>query len=172
MPRSFKNQLTGQIGEALVVAELGRRGVIATAFAGNVPDVDVLAYVNGLTFALQVKSWRAGGLHTDASRFAKIEWLGDRQIIKGRVELADDNLIYVYVKIGENHQLDEFYLIRQKDLQDIVIRNHQAWLDKHDGVRPKNPKSTHVTVKKTDLDPYKDNWEILSDGREGYFDSH
>lgn len=39
IPRSFNNQLAGQIGESLVVAELGRRGIVATAFAGNVPDI-------------------------------------------------------------------------------------------------------------------------------------
>jgi hypothetical protein len=42
MARSFKTQLAGQIGESLVVAELGRRGIVATAFAGNVPDIDLL----------------------------------------------------------------------------------------------------------------------------------
>ena len=42
MARSFKTQLAGQIGEALVVAELGRREIVATAFAGNVPDIDLL----------------------------------------------------------------------------------------------------------------------------------
>jgi hypothetical protein len=36
MPRNFKTQLAGQIGEHLVVAELGRRGVVATPFSGNV----------------------------------------------------------------------------------------------------------------------------------------
>jgi hypothetical protein len=42
MARSFKTQLAGQIGESLVVAELGRRGIVATTFAGNVPDIDLL----------------------------------------------------------------------------------------------------------------------------------
>jgi hypothetical protein len=37
------NKLAGQIGEYLVCAELGRRGLIATPFAGNVPTFDVLA---------------------------------------------------------------------------------------------------------------------------------
>lgn len=49
MAKSFKTQLAGQIGESLVVAELGRRGIVATAFAGNVPDIDLLAYKNGKT---------------------------------------------------------------------------------------------------------------------------
>jgi hypothetical protein len=35
--------LTGQIGEYLVCAELGRCDLIATPFSGNVPSFDVLA---------------------------------------------------------------------------------------------------------------------------------
>ena len=47
MPKN-SSQLSGQIGENLVVAELGRRGIIATANIGaNVKDIDVLAYKDG-----------------------------------------------------------------------------------------------------------------------------
>jgi len=60
MAKSFKTQLAGQIGENLVVAELGRRGIIATALAGNIPDIDILAYANGKSVPLQVKGQRDG----------------------------------------------------------------------------------------------------------------
>ncbi|HEY5505683.1 MAG TPA: hypothetical protein VIK28_11045 [Sedimentisphaerales bacterium] len=43
MKSGYSNQVTRQIGEHLVVAELGRRGILATPFAGNVPDYDILA---------------------------------------------------------------------------------------------------------------------------------
>jgi len=43
MPIGYNNQLARQIGESLVCAELGRRGIIATAFSGNVPAFDILA---------------------------------------------------------------------------------------------------------------------------------
>jgi hypothetical protein len=36
------NLLTKQIGEYLVAAELGRKGLIAATFTGNVPDFDIL----------------------------------------------------------------------------------------------------------------------------------
>lgn len=35
-------KLVGQVGEYLVCAELGKRGLIATPFAGNVPTFDLL----------------------------------------------------------------------------------------------------------------------------------
>ncbi len=92
-PRSFNNQLAGQIGESLVVAELGRRGIVATAFAGNVPDIDLLAYRNGHTIALQVKSVRTGSVSFDAKRFMTIEFEGDRQIITATAPGLDASLI-------------------------------------------------------------------------------
>lgn len=43
----MKNQqLARQIGEHVVVAEFGRLGLLATPFAGNVPDIDLLVYAN------------------------------------------------------------------------------------------------------------------------------
>jgi len=41
MATGRNNKLTGQISEFLVCAELGKRGLIATPFAGNVPAFDV-----------------------------------------------------------------------------------------------------------------------------------
>ncbi len=50
-------KLTGQVGEFLVCAALGRCGIIATPFAGNVPEFDVVATGEGLvTVLIQVKA--------------------------------------------------------------------------------------------------------------------
>ncbi|TQM93765.1 hypothetical protein BD293_2414 [Roseinatronobacter monicus] len=95
MPRNFTTQLAGQIGESLVVAELGRRGIVATAFAGNVPDIDLLAYRDGRTIALQVKSVRAGSVSFDAKRYMNIVFDGDRQIITDTAPALDAALIFV-----------------------------------------------------------------------------
>lgn len=161
MPRNFNTQLAGQIGESLVVAELGRRGIVATAFAGNVPDIDLLAYRDGRTIALQVKSVRAGSVSFDAARFVTITFDGDRQIIAERPVAMDAAMIYVFVGIGQKAGEDKFYILDQGTLQQIVHRNHAAWLAKHGGVRPKNPKSTHVSVSLDQLDEYRDNWALI-----------
>ena len=73
MSRSISNQLSGQIGEALVVSELGRRDIVATAFSGNVPDIDILAYKNGNTTSIQVKAWKKRAVSFDAKRFIQIK---------------------------------------------------------------------------------------------------
>ena len=58
--KNFSNQLTRQISENLVVAELGRREIVATTFSGSVPDIDILAYKNRTSIPLQVKAVKKG----------------------------------------------------------------------------------------------------------------
>ena len=159
--RSFSTQLAGQIGEALVVAELGRRNIVATGFAGNVPDIDLLAYRGRDALPLQVKSWRSGTVHINVSRFLRICMDGDRQCIQGMDTDLDTELIYVFVRIGEVLGDDEFFILSQGILQEIVLRRHSAYLTKHNGVRLKNPRSTHMGLKLCDLEAHRDRWDII-----------
>ncbi|MGY6550226.1 MAG: hypothetical protein ACXIU7_14655 [Roseinatronobacter sp.] len=163
MPRNFSTQLAGQIGESLVIAELGRRGIVATAFAGNVPDIDLLAYRDGRTIALQVKSVRAGSVSFDAKRYMGIAFDGDRQIITDTAPALDAALIFVFVSIGQRSGEDRFFILEQGALQNLVQTNHAAWLANHGGIRPKNPQSTHTAVALTQLDQYRDNWALIDE---------
>lgn len=166
MSRNFSTQLAGQIGESVVVAELGRRGIVATGFAGNVSDIDLLAYKDGSSIALQVKSVRSGSVHFDAKRLLLIDFDGDRQIVRGADPGIDGDLIFVFVFIGNTAGDDRFFILEQRRLQQIVHDNHSAWLAKHGGIRPKNPQSTHVTVRMADLLDFENNWAMI-DGRFG-----
>ena len=84
MGRSFKTQLAGQIGEHLVVAELGRRGIVATPFSGNLPDIDILAYMDGKSVPIQVKANRKGDISVDAKRYLNIQFDGEIQTVTGK----------------------------------------------------------------------------------------
>lgn len=161
MSRNFKTQLAGQIGESLVVAELGRRGIVATAFAGNVPDIDILAYANDTTVHLQVKAWRTGSVHFNATRFIHIDFEGERQTVRGLDDTLDGELIYVFVKIGDGAGQDKYFILLQRELQVIILENYGAWLDKHNGVRPRNPKTTHCAVELTSLAQFENNWGLI-----------
>ena len=163
LARNFKTQLAGQIGESLVVAELGRRGIVATAFAGNVPDIDILAYANDTTVHLQVKAWRTGSAQLNATRFIHIDFEGDRQIVRGLDETLDGELVYVFVKIGDGAGQDKYFILLQRELQAIILQNYSAWLDKHNGVRPRNPKTTHCAVEMTSLAQFEDNWSLVEE---------
>ena len=78
--------MSGQIGENLVVAELGRRGIIATAFAGNVPEIDILAYKDKRSIPIQVKALKDGSLRTRADYYLNIVFDGKTQTVLGKRE--------------------------------------------------------------------------------------
>lgn len=82
-----------------------------------------------------------------------------KQIIKGIKQLTQ-NIIYVFVKlIGRGK--DDFYIIKIKDLQDIIFKGYSKYLDKHKGRRPKNPKSLHTDISEAQILEYKDRWDLL-----------
>ena len=159
--RDFSKQLSGQIGEALVVAELGRMGVVATAFAGNVPDIDILAYKDGKSVAVQVKAWKAGSISFDAKRFVDITYQGDKQTVQGIHDDIQRLPIYVFVRVGDDIGQDEFFILDQHTLAGLVAEGYKAFLDMHQGVRPRNPRTTHNSVTLSQLLPFKGNWDLL-----------
>ena len=108
MSKDFSKRLAGQIGEHLVVAELGRRNIIATPFAGNVPDIDILAYANERAVPIQVKAMRQAGGTVDATKYLRISFAGEQQRIDGLVEV-DRSLVYVLVTSGISAGEDRFF---------------------------------------------------------------
>ena len=162
--KNFSSQLAGQIGESLVVAELGRRGIVATAFAGNVPDVDLLAYRNGRTCALQVKALKRGEFGVNASNFIEIAQEGDRQSVVGRRPL-DPELIFVFVRIGLSLGADRFFILTQRELQDVLVDHYTSNLERHGGVRPRNPKTSHSSVRTDELmrRGHEDRWDLIDE---------
>jgi hypothetical protein len=74
MATGLSNKLAGQIGEFLACAELGKRGVVATPFAGNVPEFDLVATGPDLkTIPIQVKTTRSDTWPSAASLWLDIE---------------------------------------------------------------------------------------------------
>lgn len=70
------------------------------------------------------------------------------------------DLILVFLKVRDYGE-DQFYILDWVDLQRIIGKGHKDYLDKHDGVRPKNPKSNHTAVRPAQLEMYRDNWELI-----------
>lgn len=149
-------QLTKQVGESLVVAELGRRGFIATAFAGNVPDFDIVAIgPKGKTLPVQVKAIQGASWQFDIRQFLKVDLDGETQIVSGTTPSPHRSLICIFVKIGLQ-QADEFYIFRWRVLREYFLRTYRG------GKRPKNPKSFHCAIWPKDLKRYRNNWQLIS----------
>jgi hypothetical protein len=156
-------QLTKQVGEYLVAAEVCRRGFIATTFTGNVPHYDIIASnATGRHQAIQVKAIRGGSWQFDSRDFADISLEGDRQVIGRPTQAPYPDLVCVFVRLRDDGH-DEFYVLMWTDLQRIALAGHRDYLARHGGVRPKKHDSFHMAIRPEMLTKYKDNWDILTE---------
>ncbi|MFO1158503.1 MAG: hypothetical protein U1E60_06665 [Reyranellaceae bacterium] len=148
-------QLTKQIGEHLVAAELGRRQFIAAPFAGNVPLFDLLAASeHGHAVPVQVKTSNGYSWHLNVDQHLEIEMDGQMQVVKGKKSLPNPRLICVYVMLNANIK-DDFYILLLSDVQHIAFREYKT------RIRPKNPTSKHFAMYPEWLQDFKDNWSLL-----------
>lgn len=166
--KNFNSTYSRQIGEHIVVAELGRREIIATPFAGNVPDIDILAYHGGRSIPIQVKALAKGAWSFQMQSFCEISMDGDRQIIGNPIERADSETVFVFVHIGDRLGADVFYILTWQQLRDLAISLHGQFLARNNGQRPRNPTSMHVGILPSHLEKFRGNWEIIDNqlGRE------
>lgn len=155
--RGYKTQLTRQIGEHLVVAKLGRLGIIATPFAGNVPDFDLLASdLNGNSIPIQVKAINGPSWQFSATSFLEIEFIGNEQKVLGKKTLPNPNLVCVFVLLQKDEN-DIFFILTLNFLQEYFFKIYKG------GIRPKNPKSTHCAIWPKHLIEFRDNWSLITD---------
>jgi len=161
MASGRKNQLTKQIGEYRVAAELCRRGLIATTFTGNVPDFDIIATNEAFeTIPIQVKTIRQWYWQLDAKKFITIGIDNGVQRVIDKISLSNPDLVCIFVRLTSQGD-DEFYIFRLKDLQEIIFEDYSQYLAKHNGKRPKNENSTHIGISPRLLERFRDNWGLI-----------
>lgn len=159
------NKLTGQIGEYLVCAELGRRGFLATPFSGNVPTFDVLATDEQCrTVPIQVKASRSDNWPSDARHWMDIDFDAATGVQKntGRVRIHHPDLIYVCVSIAAPGGHDRFFILTKAQLQTVCINGYSSFMDRHEWRRPRNPASYDNRYFISGLREYEDNWKLIT----------
>jgi hypothetical protein len=155
MATGRSSQLTRQIGEHLVVAKLGRLGYIASPFAGNVPEFDVvIADENGHSIPVQVKAINGISWQFRVNSFLDIEIIDEVQEVRGKRKLSNPNLVCIFVLLSEDEN-DQFFIFRLKELQKFFLQNYKG------GRRPRNPQSMHCAIFPKDLARFKDNWKLI-----------
>ncbi|MBM9615294.1 hypothetical protein JWJ90_13500 [Desulfobulbus rhabdoformis] len=155
-------KLTGSIGEFLVSAELCRRGLLATPFSGNVPHYDIIASDEfGGHMVIQVKAINKINWQFNARKFVEIAMDGDRQILGTPVEEPCPCLYCVFVALGESCAEDRYFVFSWEELRSLIIDHYREYLEKHGGVRPKAPASTHCSVSIAELESFENQWEHL-----------
>jgi hypothetical protein len=133
MASGRQNKLAGQVAEHLVCAELGRRGLIATPFAGNVPTFDVLATdLECRTVPLQVKATRGDRWPSDARLWLDVVY-DERSGIqhnRGPLPLTNPELIYVCVALHgpDDDKRDRYFILTKADVQDACVQIYVAYI--------------------------------------------
>lgn len=157
MRKGKRNQLTRQVGEHLVTAELGRMGLVATPFAGNVPDFDLVAVgSSGRAVPIQVKAINGGSWQFNSTTFLEIEFDDPVQRVIGLQTLSDPNLLCVFVMLGEESASDRFFIFPWNVIQLLCAERYGPVYR-----RPRNWKSTHFAVRPSQLEQYENNWDLV-----------
>jgi hypothetical protein len=159
-------KLTGAVGEFLVAAELCRRGILATPFAGNVPHYDIIASGKfGGHVAVQVKAINGVTWQFDIRKFSDARMDEDGKSQK----LGDDlqrepfsALMCVLVALTDTGG-DRFFILEWKELRDLLVPAYKAYLARHGGVRPRAPESFHTAIAVSAVEPYEDRWDKIRD---------
>jgi len=161
--RGWRQRTVQQWGEYLVAAELAKRGYLATTFTGNVPHFDlVVADEEGRTASVQVKAKsEKGNWQFDLGKFASIDTNpdGTQRIRKRRMHAAET--LWVLVHLHEKREAD-FYWFPQDEFQNLILRNHRRYLNRHGGRRPRKQGSTHSSLAPSELAAGKNVWEVVN----------
>lgn len=164
MATGRETKLTGSVGEFRVAAELCRRGLLATPFAGNVPHYDIIASgQRGGHLAIQVKAINGSTWQLDIRRFLKIQRKGPRQIPKGLEREPYPGLVCVLVALSKSGN-DRFFILTWRELRRIVARGYRRYLRKYGGVRPKAPGSFHTALSIESVTGFEGRWKLLLRG--------
>jgi len=82
MATGRSNQITKQIGEYLVASALGRIGLVAATFSGNVPEYDIIATDSKYqSVPVQVKASNSDSWQFDNRHFVEIHLEGKNRFL-------------------------------------------------------------------------------------------
>jgi len=168
MATGFSNKLTGQIGEYLACAELGKRGYIATSFTGNVPEFDlIITNEKIMTIPIQVKTTRGDNWPTRANLWIDItiDENEKKQIDNGNIQIENPDLIYICIALSglSEQSKDRFFILRKKELQTICSENYRGWISQHNWKRPRNYKSLDNRYYIKNLEKFENNWGLIKE---------
>lgn len=148
------NQQVGRAGELFVAAEIHRRGGYAVTFAGNMPDIDMLASDRDNTHrvSIQVKTkgsnsagWQTSTRHRLSSESA------DSAVFAGR--------FWVLVDLRPTYP--GFYVMPELWIRNDIYEQYQEELAKHGGHRARNDASEHWLITIARVAEWKDAWNVL-----------
>jgi hypothetical protein len=93
--------------------------------------------------------------YIDADPYIRIQQDGDRQRVLGKKNNPNLSSTYFFVRLHGVDGGQEFFKVSRDDLQEIILQVYEARLKKHNGVRPRNPLATTISLKQDLIQRYK-----------------
>jgi len=155
--KSGQGTLIGNAGEYYVVAELLKRGIVASLTPRNTPAFDVLATKGDKTVRIRVK--------TKSEEYDIWQWAVGKS---GNIfrDISDFGDFTILVNLAQSNRDLAFYVVPTAKLDSWLQADFARWLatpGKRGQQRSsKNPKRT-LSFKKAVLVQYRDNWDQLWD---------
>ena len=157
-------QLTKQVGEYLVAAELSRRGLLTATFAGNVPAYDIVATGSrGQTALVQVKAIAGPSWQFDIRTFVDVRYTAGAQTM-GQPTSPASRRPHLRVRSTQQGRIRSGPLLRAP-LAGTPARAHQRLPGLPQA--PRRP-STHGEpipstrrLREPDIKSFLDNWSLF-----------
>jgi hypothetical protein len=155
--KAGEGTLIGNAGEYYVVAELLKRGIVASLAPRNAPGFDVLATKGRFTSRIRVK--------TKSEQYDIWQWAAkpDGTIFRDLLEVSD---FTVLVNLTRKTCDLEFFIVPTYLVHQWLTSRFERWLNEPGkNGRPHNPtnKKRHLGYREhaKALQPFRDNWDIL-----------
>jgi len=144
----MNTQQVARAGEHFVAAELHRRGAYAVTFAGNMPEIDILASdsAQSRTVAIQVKTRASGTWQTDTRK-------ADRP--------TGPNRFWVFVDLADPEAPPEYYVVPEKWIKRDILKHDNAYRERYRKERGKERPSTHHAIAPARIMRWKGRWDVL-----------
>ena len=154
-------QLTKQVGEYLVAAELSRRGLLTATFAGNVPDYDIVATGGrGQTALVQVKAIAGPSWQFDIRTFTDVRYKAGAQTMAQPTTPSAGDLICVLVRLQPDGA-NRFWVLRWPELQRVT---HQRLPGLSGTARRSATQAGRLLphgALMENIEPFLDNWSLF-----------
>ena len=140
----------GRAGEHFVAGEILRRGGHASTFAGNMPDIDVLAAdkQQDRTAWIQVKTKRSGR-----------SWQTTTARGEERHPERDPVRFWVLVDLASGDP--EYYIVPEWWMANDIHEAHTSYLERHGGQRARSKDSTHHAIPVSRVAEWRGRWDLL-----------
>ena len=166
-----KNWKTREIGKDALVAELGRRGLAVKAQpVGKRQTGPLLVHAQDgekkcpVVFKV-VSTGDFQIFNVEQYIVLNVKEIQPGVYHQATADVRDDldgELIFVIIKLGEHGEANRFFILLQSQLQDIILKRHNNYLNKHSGIRPEKTKSVHLRIPIENLTEFEDDWALIT----------